>query len=224
MKSAIKYPQKLIFTPHVSLGPLIIGAEKENVMKIMKEKFGCDPDEFEKDRVLYPELHVILDFDKNKLMFITIFDSPNNKIFEIMYEDKKIWPRRKNFFLNMFQDENIFELNGCYYHPDLDFSVQWYERPYSLVIAPDGYSIECLESDILTHYLLTLKKGMKRNIIRKNMYEILEKDPNVSSDSKKDCYKSGEICLETTCLTYDKNDNLIKAVQILGNNVLDYLD
>ncbi len=167
MEKTAKKPQQLIFKPHESVGPLIIGSSKEEVRKIMKKTFNCDPDEFEEDREYYKNVNIIVEYDNDKLLWITIFANPRIKALEIMYDDMRIWPRQKSYFLNLFKNDNLFELEDYYYDPKLDFCVRWCEGTPELVICPQGYSLEHRDSVILSNYLPKLKKGMLRNTIQK---------------------------------------------------------
>ncbi len=174
--------------PQVSLGPIILGAKKQEVWNVMKQEFDCEPERIDDDTEYYNKLDIILEYDNDNLIIISVIADPKNKACEVILNDEKIWPRTKKKFYSYFPEDDFFDVFGDLYNPSLDIGVQWDDRPPLFFVAPKGYAIEKIENFMFYNVAKELKKGMDRVSIRNCIRETLKQEPIVLADSHTDSY------------------------------------
>lgn len=202
--------KKFILNPNISVGPFVFGMEREEVWKMMKDKFGTERELPTFEREYYTNPNVLLEYIDNKLVSVSFVDDRYRRYCEIYLNGEKIWPRTQKKFFSIFGEHSFVDVYGEYMSSELSIATEWeLDGRHNLLLAITGYSKEMIECFQFFGIILELKKGMERDKVRK----LIGRTPKISNDGRTDCYPQGFYSPEETFITYDANNRLVKITK-----------
>ena len=206
--------KKLILNPNISVGHFMFGADREQILEIIKKEFNtdCEPitdchsPTYHTEYFENPDIY--LEYKDNKLVSVKFYNHPKLRYCEVYLGNEKIWPRTEKKFLSIFGREAFTEIGSAYCHTQLSLKALWQEKPAELIAGAEGYCAEIIQN---FRYLITSIEDLDRGMSRNECRRLMKNPPQFSEDGRTDCYSCGVFQPRVTSLTYDADDKLMAA-------------